>query len=53
MRDTVFSPSFGNRPTQIVGRQQVIGQIVDGLSERPGSRERATVMLGVKGLRPL
>ena len=31
MRDTVFSPSFGNRPSQLVGRDQVLTALLDGL----------------------
>lgn len=49
MRDTVFSPAFGNRPSQLVGRDALINRLLDGLRTAPGSRERATVMLGQRG----
>lgn len=49
MRDTIFSPSFGNRPTYLVGREAVIAALLDGLESAPGSRERATVLLGQRG----
>lgn len=49
IRDTIFSPSFGNRPAYLVGREQVIRNFIDGLSSRPGSKDRAIVMLGQRG----
>lgn len=48
-RDEIFSPSFGNRPTYLVGRAPVLKQLDQCLSSRPGSRDRATVMLGQRG----
>ena len=47
--DTIFSPSFGNRPTTLVGRADVLQSIHDGLATRPGSRDRATILLGQRG----
>lgn len=49
IHDTVFSPSFGNRPSYLVGRDQVLRGFLDGLSTQPGSRDRAVVMLGQRG----
>ncbi|MBQ9004178.1 MAG: ATP-binding protein [Eggerthellaceae bacterium] len=49
MRDLVFSPAFGNRPSQLVGREHLLEQLLDGLETAPGSRERATVLLGQRG----
>ena len=49
MRDTIFSPSFGNRPSQLVGRDQVLTALLDGLLTKPGSRERASLLLGQRG----
>lgn len=46
---TVFSPSFGNRPSYLVGREPVIDTFLEGLSQEPGSRERAIVLLGQRG----
>ena len=45
-QDTIFSPSFGNRPSQLVGREDVLSSLLAGLQTTPGSRERAVVMLG-------
>ena len=45
----IFSPSFGNRPAYLVGRNDVINRFMDGLSREPGNRERAMVMLGQRG----
>lgn len=49
IQDTIFSPSFGNRPTYLVGRDAVIQDFLDGLKTRPGSKERAVMMLGQRG----
>lgn len=49
MRDTIFSPSFGNRPRQIVGRDELIEKLINGLESVPGSRERSIVVLGQRG----
>lgn len=49
MYDEVFSPSFGNRPSFLVGREQLLDQLEQGLQSRPGSRERAVVVLGQRG----
>ncbi|MBM6778779.1 AAA family ATPase [Collinsella tanakaei] len=49
MRDTVFSPSFGNRPTYLVGREDTVRELLEGLESRPGSRERSVVLLGQRG----
>ena len=48
-RDTVFSPSFGNRPSYLVGRDAVIDRLVAGLASAPGSRDRVAVVLGQRG----
>ena len=49
MYDEVFSPSFGNRPSFLVGRSQLLSQLEQGLQSRPGSRERTVVVLGQRG----
>lgn len=49
MEDSIFSPSFGNRPSQLVGRGAMIETLLEGLASKPGSRERATLMLGQRG----
>lgn len=48
-RDTIFSPSFGNRPAYLVGREQIIDMFLRGLKSEPGNRDRAVVMLGQRG----
>lgn len=49
VRDTIFAPSFGNRPSMLVGRNELIDRIVEGLGSAPGSRERAVLLLGQRG----
>lgn len=50
MENVEFTPSFGNRPSQLVGRETDLGTILKGLDERPGSKGRAVAMLGQRGL---
>lgn len=49
IRDTIFSPSFGNRPSYLVGREEILDTLMDSLASRPGSKGRATVILGQRG----
>lgn len=49
MRDTVFVPSFGNRPRNLVGREEIIFEFESSLQSVPGSRERTILMLGQRG----
>ncbi len=49
MPDVVFSPSFGNRPSRLVGREETMRNLCKGLTTPPGSRERAVVLLGQRG----
>lgn len=49
IHDTIFSPSFGNRPSYLVGRETAIQNLMAGLQSRPGSKGRATVLLGQRG----
>lgn len=48
--DTVFQPSFGNKPDKIVGREAVIEGILSGLDMRPGHRGRTTLITGQRGM---
>jgi len=48
--ETLFAPAFGNRPSHLVGREGLLSQIDQGLATRPGSRDRALVMLGQRGM---
>ena len=50
MTDSIFSPSFGNKPRVLVGRDQVMQTLVEGLSSFPGSKERARLIIGQRGL---
>ena len=47
--DKLFSPSFGNRPSQLIGRDTVIGGFMEGLASEPGNRERSVLLLGQRG----
>ena len=49
MRDTMFVPSFGNRPRNLVGREEILSSFEAALQSIPGSRERAMLMLGQRG----
>ena len=49
MRDTIFVPSFGNRPRNLVGREEIISAFESALRNPPGSRERAMLILGQRG----
>lgn len=49
MQDTIFAPSFGNRPRKLVGRNHLIQAILQGLQTPVGSRERASILLGQRG----
>ena len=49
MKDMIFSPSFGNRPKVFVGRRETISEVLQGLNEMPGSRERAVLLMGQRG----
>ena len=50
MTDNIFSPSFGNKPRVLVGRDQVMNTMVQGLATYPGSKERARMIIGQRGL---
>lgn len=47
---SVFQPTFGNRPNQYIGRDGVIEQFMQGLQEPVGSRNRCTLFLGQRGM---
>ena len=46
----IFQPSFGNKPDRIVGRDEVLQEITEGLQSYPGSAERATFLMGQRGM---
>ncbi|MBP5299746.1 MAG: ATP-binding protein, partial [Lachnospiraceae bacterium] len=45
-----FQPSFGNRPSRIVGRDSELSSVIAGLREPPGARERCILILGQRGM---
>lgn len=47
---SVFMPTFGNRPSQYIGRDGVIEQFMNGLQEPVGSRNRCMLFLGQRGM---
>ena len=47
---SLFQPTFGNRPEQYIGRDGVIEQFMAGLKEPVGSRNRCTLFLGQRGM---
>ena len=47
---SLFQPTFGNRPDQYIGRDGVINQFMRGLSEPVGSHNRCTLFLGQRGM---
>lgn len=46
----IFRPAFGNRPDRIVGRDDVLDHLECNLASYPGSRERATLVMGQRGM---
>ena len=48
--NSLFQPTFGNRPLQYIGRDNVIEQFMSGLMEPVGSRNRCTLFLGQRGM---
>ena len=50
MTDSVFSPSFGNKPRVLIGRDQEIKTILEGFNSFPGSKERARLIIGQRGM---
>ena len=50
MTNTVFSPSFGNKPRILVGRNEEMSRFRDLLSSPSGSRDRILILLGQRGM---
>jgi hypothetical protein len=44
-----FLPTFGNRPDHIVGRDDVISDFLDGLSQPIGHPNRTSILIGQRG----
>jgi predicted AAA+ superfamily ATPase len=47
---TVFLPTFGNRPARLIGRDSVIEAFHKGLSHQVGHPDRATLLIGQRGM---
>lgn len=47
---SLFQPTFGNRPEKYIGRDGIIEQFMAGLKEPVGSRNRCTLFLGQRGM---
>lgn len=47
--DIIFAPAFGRRPAMLLGREQVTEEFLQGLTGVPGSRDRATLIMGQRG----
>ena len=50
MNDEIFSPSFGNKPQKLIGRTEEMNRLRSALASKPGSKERATLIIGQRGL---
>ena len=48
--NSLFQPTFGNRPEKYIGRDDVIERFMEGLNEPVGSRNRCTLFLGQRGM---
>ena len=49
MKDSIFAPSFGNRPRIMVGRDEELSYFKAALNSPAGSRDRAALILGQRG----
>ena len=47
---TMFLPAFGNRPIELIGREDVIEGFRSGLSQPVGHPNRATLIIGQRGM---
>lgn len=47
--DTIFTPSFGNKPTSLVGREKLLANFESSLKSALGSKDRALILLGQRG----
>ena len=46
----IFSPTFGNKPQYLVGRDNEISNVMEGLSGVPGHHKRSTFLIGQRGM---
>ena len=50
VKKEIFRPSFGNRPDQLIGRDDIIEHIIEGLQSFPGSADRSVLLIGQRGM---
>lgn len=48
-KESVFLPSFGNKPKYIIGRGGILADFIEGLSFPIGHRNRAVFLIGQRG----
>jgi hypothetical protein len=46
----VFHPAFGSKPERVIGRDDIVSDFIAGLSREPGHRDRATILIGQRGI---
>ena len=44
-----FTPAFGSEPLFLAGREQIISELLEGLSNGPGDPNRASILIGPRG----
>jgi hypothetical protein len=44
-----FTPTFGRVPYALVGRDELIDDVIEGLANQPGDPNRATIFIGPRG----
>ena len=47
---TVFLPSFGNKPAELVGRSEIVENFKKGLNNSVGHPDRASLLVGQRGM---
>ena len=50
MQPPIFRPSFGNKPDSVVGRDDVLSATAACFDSYPGTRERAMLIIGQRGM---
>lgn len=48
-RENPFSPDFGEEPPALVGREELLSQLVTGLASGPGNPSFTSLLFGVRG----
>lgn len=50
MQPPIFRPSFGNKPDSVIGREDVLAAFASCFDGYPGTRERAMLIIGQRGM---